>query len=415
VLNPVGSGDSVYYRGAFFSRDGLLRFPESAGELSGRRLPVRLAAVPHTVRTPDILTGESRPYHAIRYMNPLGLWLPLPLLRSDGESVRLDGGGLLSVMMDPTDRNLLILAAYGDAAYRMAMVGMFQWQNTSLGFPLMFSFSDQVLGSGRSAYRDTRGSLSGTLTRGLAGQGGSVTISAGGVFALSADRGDAESAYQWTYNKNEYALTAGLGLSGLRKRRGDIFGTGLALNVRGASVFSEFEPRYEGFFQASVETFFPLKLSLYGAYDERGMNLWGVSRTYGAALFAQAAPVEYSNPKGIALTWLSGGEASLGLFSFEVQNNLSHIYTNRVYGILTLRSALYDSRGLPDAEGASAGGTLRLAQSALAKLGIVYALIPVKALPVFIEPNIWTAWKFSNAVSGEGGLWNFGAGVNVSY
>jgi hypothetical protein len=317
--------------------------------------------------------------------------------------------------MDPTDRNLLILAAYGDAAYRMAMIGTLSWQNTTLGFPLSLSFSDQVLGSGNDAYRDTRGSLSGTLKWGLAGQGRSLSLQAGGLFALNADRTDAESAYQWPYNRHEYAMLLGLGLSGLRKQRSDLFGTGLALNARGISIFSAFEPRYEGLFKASVETFFPLSISLYGAYDRRGMNLWGVSRTYGAPLFAQAASAEYPNPKGIALEWLSGGEAALGLFSFEVQGNLSHLYTNRMYGVLALRSALYDSQGLSDAEGAAVSGTLRLAQSLLFRFGMVYSIIPIKAVPLFIEPNIWAAWKFSNAISGSGALWNFGFGLNVNY
>jgi hypothetical protein len=347
-------------------------------------------------------------------MNPFSFWLPLPLLRSKENGVSFDGAGLLSVMMDPADRNFLMIAAYGDAAYRMAMIGTLYWQNTTLGFPLNFSFSDQVLGSGDRAYRDTRGSLTGTLSWGREGQGRSLTLSAGGVFALSADKSGAESAYQWPYNQDEYAMLVSLGLSTLRKQGGELFGTGLTLKVRGMSVFSEFEPRYEGFFQASVEAFFPLSLSLYGAYDKRGMNLWGVSRTYGAPLFAQAAPVEYPSPKGLTLDWLSGGEAALELFSFEIQKNLSHIYTNRMYGVLILRSALYDSRGLP-AEGTSAAGELRLAQSALAKLGMVYAVIPIKALPLFIEPHIWAAWKFSNAVSGHGTLWNFGFGLNINY
>jgi hypothetical protein len=210
-------------------------------------------------------------------------------------------------------------------------------------------------------------------------------------------------------------MLAGLGLSSLRRQRGDTFGTGLALNARGFSVFSAFEPRYEGFFQASLETFFPLSFSLYGAYDRRGMNLWGVSRTYGAPLFAPAAPAEYPNPKGIALEWLSGGEAALGLFSFEVQGNISHLYTNRIYSTLALRSALYDAQGHPAAEGLVLGDGLRLAQSLVVKLGIVYAVIPVKALPLFIEPKLWAAWKFSNALTGKGTLWHFGLGLSINY
>ncbi|MDR0389561.1 MAG: hypothetical protein LBH73_05780, partial [Spirochaetaceae bacterium] len=45
VFNPVGAGDSIYYRGAFFLRDGLLRFPENPASLSGRRTPLRLVSI----------------------------------------------------------------------------------------------------------------------------------------------------------------------------------------------------------------------------------------------------------------------------------------------------------------------------------------------------------------------------------
>jgi hypothetical protein len=143
------------------------------------------------------------------------------------------------------------------------------------------------------------------------------------------------------------------------------------------------------------------------------MNMHGQSRTYGAPLFALAAAEEYPSPEGLALHWLTGGEAALGLFSFEVQNNISHIYTNRMYGTLALRSALYDAQGHPDAEGVVLMDDLRLVQSLIFRLGIVYALIPVKALPLFIEPNIWAAWKLSNAALGES--WRFGVRVNISY
>jgi hypothetical protein len=164
--------------------------------------------------------------------------------------------------------------------------------------------------------------------------------------------------------------------------------------------------------QASMETRFPLSLALYGAYDSRGMDLHGVSRTYGEPAAAEIASEEYYHPAGLNLNWLSGGEASVGLFSLEIQKNLSHAYFNRFFGTLSLRSVLYDSEGHPDAEGVAIND-MRLAQSLVLKLGLVMSFIPIKNIPIFIEPNIWAAWKFSNTITEKGLLWDFGMGLNI--
>jgi len=144
------------------------------------------------------------------------------------------------------------------------------------------------------------------------------------------------------------------------------------------------------------------------------MNLHGVSRSYGQPLFAAIASTEYPHPRGLRLSWLGGAEAALGLFSFEIQRNLSHVYFNRLFCTLALRSVLYDSQGHPDAEGIEIDDK-RLAQSLILRLGMVSSIIPIKTVPFFIEPNIWGAWKFSNTITGEGHPWSFGAGVGVRF
>ena len=432
VFLPVSVNGVVYYRGAFFYGDSLLRFPETVDSLSGTQIDIRLVQLNKEdygwnapVQPESLPWAEaSRPYFSFMHMNPFRFWLPLPLVRTtsnndNSSSISLDGAGLLSIMTDPTGRHFIAAVAYADAAYRMLNVDHFSWQNTVPGFPLTLEFSDRVLtDSANFPYRDTRLTLSGSLMRSpgrwLYG------LSLGGGYARNADDDGGESAYHWEETESFFFYFAGLAFSNLRRRQHELFGTGMSLNLRWVSFIGtpfrdNFEPRFEGVFRASVETRFPLSLTLYGAYDMREMNLHGVSRSYGQPLFGAVASTEYPHPRGLNLTWIGGAEASLGLFSFELQRNISHAYFNRVFGTLALRSVIYDSQGHPDAEGITLDGDIRLAQSLVLRMGMVSSFIPLKLSPIFIEPNIWGAWRFSNAITGEGQLWNFGMGVNVRF
>jgi hypothetical protein len=428
VFSPVAANSEIYYRGAFFSGDGFLRFPETTGFISGTRNEISLVqadnenygaiAVPktETAEAEPLYAGSSKRYFGIRYMNPLKFWLPLPLIRvieNDDNTValRLDGGGLASMMSDPTDRNTLIIMAYADVPYRMAMIENITWLSTVPGFPVTAQFSDMVLTDlENDPYRDTRGSLSGVLEwqpgRWYRG------FSLGGGYARIAYNDGGESAYTWEETGNAFFLTAGFTLSSLQRRQNELFGTGLYFGVRGMSVVDSFAPRVEGMFQASAETRFPLSLILYGGYDKRGMDLHGVSPTYGQPAASGIVSEEYPHPAGLTLNWIGGGEASIGLFSLEIQKNLGHAYFNRFFGTLSLRNVLYDSKGHPKAEGVAIND-MRLAQSLVLKLGLVSSIIPVKFIPIFLEPNIWAAWKFSDTITGEGFPWSYGFGFNT--
>ena len=430
VFHPVSVNGVVYYRGYFFYGDRLMRFPEPASSFSGRLVDIRLVALDKedygwsAPPRPEQWAGASRPYVSFLHMNPFRFWVPLPLVRltyrnDNTSSISLDGAGLLTIVTDPVGRHFISAVAYADVAYRMFMVDQFSWQNTVPGFPLTLEFSDRVLrDSANLPYRDTRLTLSGSFThapgRWLYG------LSLGGGYVRNAHYDGGESAYHWAETGSLFFYSVGLAFSNLRRRQHELFGTGMALNLRGASIagtpFREnFEPRFEGMFRANAETRFPLGLTLYAAYDTRGMNLHGVSRTFGQPLFAAAASEEYPHPAGLDLSWIGGAEIALGLFSFEIQRNLSHAYFNRVFGTLALRSVLYDSQGHPGAEGTAVNGDLRLAQSLVLRMGMVSSFIPLKLSPFFIEPYLWGAWRFSNAISGEGQLWNFGMGVNLRF
>jgi hypothetical protein len=177
---------------------------------------------------------------------------------------------------------------------------------------------------------------------------------------------------------------------------------------------SDFAPRIEGIFRANTERRFPMNLTLYGTYDNAGLNLQGVSQNYGQSIFDNAASKEYLL-KGYNQLWLAGGEVSLGLFSIEIQNHISHLYFNRLFCTLTLRNVIYDSKGRPGTPGIRVYEDVHLAQSLILSLRLVSSFLPVQYLPFFIEPQIWGAWKFSNTITGEGSPWAYGLAFSYRY
>jgi len=427
VFHPVSVNGTIYYRAAFFAGDNLLRFPEPSYAISGAQTAVRLVPADRHVYggdTPSNLSGitwagpAARPYFALRYMNPFQLWLPLPLLRFDEVNfLSAEGFGLLSVMTDPTGRHFVTTMAFADLNYRMARVSVFSWQNTVAGFPLTLDFSDIVNTAPLLSFRETRASLTGSFMR--SARRGLYGFSLGAGYLRLADDDGGESAYEWGERGRAFYYSAGFVFSNIRRTPTELFGSGLSLNLRGGNIFhttlheGAVEPRIEALFRASVETRFPVSFALYGAYDAGGMNLHGSSRTFGAPLFAPVASTEYLS-RGFYLSWLAGAEMSLGLFSFEIQRNLSHAYFNRIFGTLALRNVLYDSSGIPNPEGIALDNDLRLAQSLVLRLGLLSSVIfPLKLAPTFIEPYLWGAWRFSNTIAGEGALWSMGIGINI--
>jgi hypothetical protein len=426
VFSPVSANGDVYYRGAFFSGDGFLRFPETAGSLSGTHSDIRLVRIDDNenygmisaVKTQEVsYTGPSKRYNSFLYMNPFKFWLPMPLFRitevDEKINFSIDGGGLISLMSDPTDRNMVTIMAYADIAYRMAMIDSFSWVSTVPGFPLTLEFSDKVTEDlENDLYRYTAASLSGSLTwsAGLLSYG----FSFGGLYARAAYDDGGASAYEWKETGNAFAFFTGFSFSNLQRRRHEMFGTGLSFSVLGVSVVESFSPRVEVMFRASAETRFPVSLALYGAYDKLEMDLQGVSLVYGEPGFAEIASQEYSHPAGLHLTWLGGGEASIGIFSLEIQKHLSHVYYNRLFAALAIRNVIYDGKGHPAAEGIAIND-LRLAQSLVLKIGLTASFLPLKNAPFFIEPSIWGAWKFSNTITGKGSPWFIGVGFDFNF
>jgi len=407
VLKPVRSGEEVYYIATFVSRNSLMRFPESAASISGKRINLRLTkldAQNYTTVSEPPYTGPTKPYIGLKYMNPFNLWLPLPLLRSssDGSSIRLDGGGIFSVMTDPLDRNTVFLLAYADVPYKMAMVDQFTWQNTYMGFPLSLNFSDKITESGDKIYRHTSASLSGTVR--WTGEHLSNQFLLGGGYIRNAGYEKDKSAYEWKETRNAVFMQAGYAF--LYRR--------ITFQISGASLTDNFEPHVDMIIRANTKTRFPLSFTFFGAYDKGGMDLHGASSTFGSTSVEKVAMKEYPHPSGLELFWLGGGEISVGIFSFEIQKNLSHLYFNRFFGSLSSRNQIYDAKGNPNAEGIEAGN-LHLIQSLGLKLGIKTSILPAIKIPFTIEPYVFGAWRVSDTINGKRNPWYIDAGVTAAF
>ena len=354
-------------------------------------------------------------------MNPFNLWLPMVLFdytTDENDNFNFTYGiGLFSIMRDPTDRDTVSMLLYADISNLMLRVDSLSFQTTFPGFPLTLEFVDYVdLSSGDLARRIT----SAGLDAGFYVKPGRVSygINIGGSYVSEANDSGGISAYEWKQSGHAALYYASFSVSNIIKRSHEFFGTGLSLSLRGlnsSDFFSQqfFNPRAEASLQFCAETRFPLDFYFYGAYDAGKMNLHGASRYYGDPLFQNHASAEYIENYGFNLSWLCGGEISLGLFSFEIQKNISHLYMKRFTGTLSIRNVLYDAGGIENAEGIKIGN-LSLAQSLVLKLAWVPAILPIKASPFTFEVYSYIAWRFSNTITGYGDNFTFSADIKFS-
>ena len=424
VFSPVSINDTIYYLGAFVSRNSVLRFPESVSLMSGDQDELRLVKLNYkdnkiiTEKTETAANGwsfsnSSKKYYSLLYMSPFKFWFPVPLIRYNYHldindiknfdfNISIDGGGIFSIMADPTDRNMVTVLAFFDARYKMADIEMLTWQNTDLGFPLTFDFSDTVEVSVNNTYRYTSATVSGTINWSMGQWHNGLLL--GGGYAHRADYENEKSVYNWNETGSGFFIRTVIQHN--YRRFGMQFG--------GLSFADNFAPRIDGMLNVSTDTRFPLYLTLFGAYDKQGMDLHGVSNTFGSAIISQYALKEIKQPMGINLLWLAGGEAGIGLFSFNIQRNLSHLYFNRLYSSLAVRNQLYDSKNEPDAEGYKLNDDLRFVQSLALKLGMKMSFFPLVKVPTSIEPYVLGVWKFSNMITGIGSLWYLDTGFKLS-
>jgi hypothetical protein len=445
VSLPVATGGEIFYRASFSKFDALLRYPDPLADLPGVRSPLtlrpwstedlaRAQPVSGNYQTSVHSSFPAKRYTGLSYMNPFKYWLPIPLFRQtagDGIfGISVDGGGIISIMSDPTDTNILTLTTYFDVRSLMA-AGSIQWINNGLGFPLQIDLSDDLDKTRNTVYRETRASIAAFRSFGLGNERLRLEIDPSfAALFYARDPGDS-NPYTWNYEEPSFFAGAGLGISNLIRPSWALFGQGFSLTAYGKfrldrDLQRRFPtPRLEGVFTAALEPWLPLRLRLYSAWDNGGMDLWGQSFNYSGASFAAIASTEYPRQEHIPLEWIAGGEAELKLFSLDIQKSLSHLYYRRFYGTLAYRGAVYDDQGYHGADGRDAEGTFlgnspdgsyRLAQSLVLRLGLSISTIIVTGMPISFTPNVVGAWKFPNVTDDNGNNDYFvGIGVSISF
>ena len=407
VFNPVSTNNSVYYLATFVSRNSLMRFPEPPDSLSGNIINLQLTKLDNQsyekVSAPSY-AGKSKSYVGLGFMNPFRLWFPLPLIRvNDDASLRFDGGGIFSIMADPIDENIIFLMAYADINYEMAMIDQFSWKNTGMGFPLTINLFDKVMDESLDyIYRYTNISISGGIN--WIGDQWNNQVTLGGGYYRTAGLEKGKGAYEWEETESGFFIQTGF-LFSYRE---------LSLQFSGASPVDSFEPRLDMIFRASTKTRFPLAFTLYGAYDKSGMDLHGLSGIFGTTAIDEVVMKEYSGPSGLELSWLGGGEIAVGIFSFEIQKNLSHVYYNKFFGSLSVRNQIYDGGGYRSARGIEIDN-LRLIQSLGLKIGMRISFFPIIKIPLSVEPFIFGAWLFSDAITGNDYTFYFNVGITALF
>jgi hypothetical protein len=415
VLNPVSSGDSVYYLGTFVSRNGLLRFPENASSLSGTQSALHLVNADIYTGTAQSARPESEPqtlshnpskvFFPIRYMNPFNFWLPVPLIRVSENYdmvIRLDGGGLFTIIGEPSDRNMIVAIAYADIRYQMAGIESLLWQNSSLGFPLTLEVTDIVTEGTYNDYRSTNINLTGSFNWGIGQWDNAISLSGG--YSRAARFEEEKSAYFWKEAGNSFYLQTSAAFSYRR----------FLMRFSVTSRTDSFAPRVNAYARVNTDTRFPFTFSFFGAYDLGGMDIHGVSRNFGTMSTTDYALTEYSGPENFYIDWLAGGEITMGLFSFNIQKNISHTYFNRIFGFLSLRNQFYDSMGNKDAEGIAIND-FRLIQSLMLRLGFKFSFFPYVKQPFYLEPHVMGAWKFTNTITGSSSWWYVNLGLTTSF
>jgi hypothetical protein len=438
VYLPVMARGELYYRGAFSSWDALMKYPDARENLWGNQVPLRIvpwndadriaAGIPTPVPLTDqgAASGETRadpsrffeeadPYLSLAYFNPFKLWIPTPLIRTGPQSVSFDGVGIFSFIADPTDTNWFLLNTSMDIRHMMADINL-RWINTGLGTILDFQFSDTII---TTVYprRQTTLFLQAPFRFGIEGERLFFNFTVGGGLNLYAlDPRNNSNAYTWKYQDPLYSTILILGFSSRQKYSWELFGRGMAVNFYTRFSFDQQAPHLEVNGEAAfLENFLPLKLTIYGALDDRGMDIHGAAKNWTSpGTFAGIAAGEYR--MGLyPLTWLWGGEAELGFFSMDINRGISHLYSNRIYSTLAYRWVFFDGE-----EGnlafATPLGDAGMVNSLVFRLKAMVSTIIFPAVPLRITPELFGILKLS-ALNDP--LWSrkftWGFNISVSY
>jgi len=441
VLLPVQTKESILYRSAGNTWDMLVRFPfnriaakEPGNEKSGNLEPsrtlgrqadrgiytgYRLVALEQGIERaegdpilPSALQKKPKeaPYRPVRYLNPLKFWLPVPLVNNVDNSIHIDGMGIITYLMDPTDTNSILVSFGGDVVGKLGYFDI-SWTSLNLGFPVFSSLSDQIewveSNSGNLMYRASRASFASPLTIPLGESSFNLHVMPSLAMLLAAfDPGDGSSAYLWTYEKPLWSYGLNLGISNLYRKPWQLFGNGVGLDMLARATGEAGSVRLDATLRGSLEPlayWFGLRGTLYAARDEQGLSLDGKNPSFGNAPFADVAATEYASQAPGNLPWVTGGELELKLFSLETQSNISHLYLNRFFGTLAYRWVIYETVAESNLEtaGEALGPQMYGYHSCIIKTGTVVSATPITLAPLRYSPFFWAAIKLSNLRDGD--------------
>jgi hypothetical protein len=279
---------------------------------------------------------DAAPYNPFPSLNPLHLWVPYPLfnvallaaapadpssLLSQLSRLQWNGLGLFSLMMDSTNTNTVFLEAGFDARHLMLQIDSLTWTNQSLGFPLSLNLADSADASRRRSVVQLSGSWQGQYGR-LHLQPSFSLGFAAQAQRPSGGRDWVESAYTWPYE--EFNVSAGLGFSLGTSRRyiWELFGRGWNLGL--GSTYS-----FQGSLSQGLSSL-PIAPSLDASFS------WSWENEILPLRLSAAAALRWpKNKPEFSLAAALG----LGLFNWEVQDNLSWLYLNRLQGKAFINTA----------------------------------------------------------------------------
>ncbi|GMO25187.1 MAG: hypothetical protein Ta2B_04700 [Termitinemataceae bacterium] len=444
IFNPTIANGEIFYKGSFSVWDSFLQYPA----IDTNTKSIALTIVPwedlwvNTALQTDMAVREINPneknYFPLKYLNPFKFWLPYPLINplvnllyfdnsSDNsnttsfDKIHFDGAGLFFYASTPTDDNLFFANIAYNGHFNTAFAGI-TWYNFAFTFPIVFNFYDIIDESKEIVNTDMRvvhADMQFSKRFGLGNERNSLTL--GGTFSAywyfyqqSGEMKKTETAYDWDLQHQYYSPSLNLSLSNIQRFSWQLFGSGLQNQIYAAALIvpdqDARKPRFADVFTASIEEvpFFQninflrgisVQNIFYAALDQNGMNIHGSSASFRGTIFSASAAYEYKSYAYFPLTWMIGGEESIKLFSFEIQNNLSHFYFNRFWTTLSYKWVYF---GNVDTHNTSSEtNDSPFLHSVSAKGGIVISIVPLTVLPLFITFNVQGTVKLSALQSGD--------------
>jgi hypothetical protein len=291
---------------------------------AGKRAAIALgeswpaAESPAQIGPSDKTEHEENRYSPLSYLDPSRFWIPYPLLRSSGNTLRNDGFGIVSYLSDPLDANTLFLTAGFDTAGNLGMVEI-DWTTLSLGTPINAVFSDKIEFDASTGlddpYRATRAAVNASFLRGIRASG---TPSTAGFGIFDAARGRSERRLR--------CLCLGLRGSAVCDR---VLRAPLVLAPPRLAAFRfrrrtgrQVPPRLAGNdlpdghrIKGRLRTLLPVRIAAYAVFDEGGAALDGSSVTYGEASFEGMS--EYADEAPSELKLLAGVNTELASFPWR--------------------------------------------------------------------------------------------------